>query len=106
MLPAGPAGADLLLSTGNAGQILVATNTMAAAGQYGVYIGTQTSGASIWVTSNTILPQASNVRNTYGVYLSVNQDGTVHEKDLGPGTDAAARKMTVYNPDSSWRQVR
>jgi hypothetical protein len=36
----------------------------------------------------------------------VNQDGTVHEKDLGPGTDAAARKMTVYNPDSSWRQVR
>jgi Protein of unknown function (DUF2950) len=36
----------------------------------------------------------------------VNQDGTVHEKDLGSGTDAAARKMTVYNPDSSWRQVR
>jgi hypothetical protein len=35
----------------------------------------------------------------------VNQDGTVREKDLGPGTDAAARKMTVYNPDSSWRQV-
>jgi hypothetical protein len=36
----------------------------------------------------------------------VNQDGTVREKDLGPGTDAAARKMTVYNPDSSWRQVQ
>jgi hypothetical protein len=35
----------------------------------------------------------------------VNQDGTVREKDLGPGTDAAARKMTVFNPDSSWRQV-
>jgi hypothetical protein len=33
----------------------------------------------------------------------VNQDGVVHEKDLGPGTDAAARKMTTYNPDSSWR---
>ena len=33
----------------------------------------------------------------------VNQDGVVREKDLGPGTDAAARKMTAYNPDSSWR---
>ena len=36
----------------------------------------------------------------------VNQDGVVHEKDLGPDTDAAARKMTAYNPDKSWRQVQ
>jgi Protein of unknown function (DUF2950) len=36
----------------------------------------------------------------------VSQDGIVREKDLGPGTDAAARQMTVYNPDSSWRQVQ
>ena len=35
-----------------------------------------------------------------------NQDGIVHEKDLGHATDAAARKMTVYNPDASWRQVQ
>jgi hypothetical protein len=33
----------------------------------------------------------------------VNQDGVVREKNLGPGTDATARKMTTYNPDSSWR---
>ena len=33
----------------------------------------------------------------------VNQDGIVREKDLGPGTDAAARKMTAYNPDESWQ---
>jgi hypothetical protein len=33
----------------------------------------------------------------------VNQDGVVREKDLGSGTDAAARKMTTYNPDSSWQ---
>jgi hypothetical protein len=32
----------------------------------------------------------------------VNQDGVVREKDLGPGTDATARRMTTYNPDSSW----
>lgn len=36
----------------------------------------------------------------------VNHDGIVHEKDLGPGTDAAARKMTTYNPDKSWRKVQ
>jgi hypothetical protein len=36
----------------------------------------------------------------------VSHDGIVHEKDLGQGTDAAARKMTAYNPDSSWRQVQ
>ena len=35
----------------------------------------------------------------------VNQDGTVRQRDLGPQTDAIARKMTVYNPDASWRQV-
>ncbi len=33
----------------------------------------------------------------------VNQDGVVLEKDLGPGTDAAAKKITSYNPDASWR---
>jgi hypothetical protein len=36
----------------------------------------------------------------------VNQDGTVHEKDLGPGTDETVRSMTVYDPDASWRAVQ
>ena len=36
----------------------------------------------------------------------VNQDGIVRERDLGAKTDAIARKMTVYNPDKSWRQVQ
>jgi hypothetical protein len=36
----------------------------------------------------------------------VNQDGIVREKDLGAGTDAAARKIRAYNPDSSWRPVK
>jgi hypothetical protein len=35
----------------------------------------------------------------------VNQDGVVHEKDLGPGTDAAARAVTAYNPDGSWKKA-
>jgi hypothetical protein len=35
----------------------------------------------------------------------VNHDGVVREKDLGQGTDAAARTMTAYNPDGSWTIV-
>ncbi len=35
----------------------------------------------------------------------VNRDATVHQKDLGPGTDAAARAVTAYNPDASWNKV-
>jgi hypothetical protein len=35
----------------------------------------------------------------------VNHDGMVWEKDLGPGTDAAARNMNLYNPDASWTIV-
>jgi len=33
----------------------------------------------------------------------VNQDGILHEKDLGPQTEAAAKAMTRYDPDKSWR---
>jgi hypothetical protein len=36
----------------------------------------------------------------------INQDGVVREKDLGHGTEAAARAMTAYNPDSSWTVVQ
>lgn len=33
----------------------------------------------------------------------VNQDGVVHEKNLGPRTATIARQMTSYDPDPSWR---
>jgi hypothetical protein len=36
----------------------------------------------------------------------INQDGVVHEKDLGPETDRTARAMTLYNPDKSWKAVQ
>jgi hypothetical protein len=34
----------------------------------------------------------------------VNHGGVVYEKDLGPGTAAAAQKMTLFNPDKSWKR--
>ncbi len=35
----------------------------------------------------------------------VNQDGVVHEKDLGPESAATASKMTAYDPDQSWKRT-
>jgi len=35
----------------------------------------------------------------------INQEGVIREKDLGTGTNTAARTMTLYNPDASWRPV-
>jgi hypothetical protein len=35
----------------------------------------------------------------------VNQDGTLHERDLGTATDAAARKMASYDPVAAWTRV-
>jgi hypothetical protein len=43
---------------------------------------------------------------TYGetgvTSFMVSHAGTVYEKDLGPTTDAVARAMTRFNPDSTW----
>lgn len=34
----------------------------------------------------------------------VDQDGTVYQKDLGPKTEDIVKKITRYDPDSSWHQ--
>jgi hypothetical protein len=36
----------------------------------------------------------------------VNQQGRVYQKDLGPRTLKIARKMSEYNPDSTWQLSR
>jgi hypothetical protein len=36
----------------------------------------------------------------------VNQDGVIHEKDLGPDTEQAARAITAYQPDDTWQRTR
>jgi hypothetical protein len=40
------------------------------------------------------------------VTFVVNQNGVVFERDLGPETDAAARAISTYNPDSTWAANR
>lgn len=36
----------------------------------------------------------------------VNSEGLVRQKDLGTGTEAAARAMSAYDPDASWTPAR
>jgi hypothetical protein len=38
--------------------------------------------------------------------FAVNQDGKVHETDLGAETAVTAATITTYNPGPSWRPVR
>lgn len=35
----------------------------------------------------------------------VGQDGVVYQKDLGPKTEAMAKAMKEYNPNSSWQKA-
>ena len=37
--------------------------------------------------------------------FQVNHRGIVYEKDLGVGTASAARQMTRFNPDSTWKPI-
>lgn len=36
----------------------------------------------------------------------VSRDRIVHQKDLGPGTDAIARAIAAYDPDASWAKAK
>jgi hypothetical protein len=36
----------------------------------------------------------------------INQAGNLLEKDLGPETDQAARRLTLYSPDATWSKVQ
>ena len=36
----------------------------------------------------------------------VNQNGVVYQKDLGRNTKEAARAVTVFDPDETWKRVQ
>jgi hypothetical protein len=47
----------------------------------------------------------ANWGNSGVMTFMVNHDGVVYQKDLGPKTAALARKMTQFNPDSTWERL-
>lgn len=62
------AGAAVYMAGGNSATTILSTNTISG-GEYGVFIGTQSPGAQVWITSNTILPAVATGNNTYGLFL-------------------------------------
>jgi hypothetical protein len=44
-------------------------------------------------------------RSTGVMTFIVNHDGTVYQKDLGKNTTRIAEKMTVFDPDRTWRKL-
>ena len=44
-------------------------------------------------------------RNSGIMTFIVNQDGVVYQKDLGPSTATLAKKMTKFNPDTTWKKL-
>ena len=41
----------------------------------------------------------------FGTDADTGVHGIVYEKELGPNTDATARRMTRFDPDESWRKA-
>jgi hypothetical protein len=96
--PIGSAGARPSPLNGYYFKILTAQGSAAAGGAKHYVVKGEMSGGFALVA----WPAQHDVT---GVMTFVtNQDGAVFEKDLGPGTDAAARAMTAFNPDASWRR--
>jgi len=50
-------------------------------------------------------PGPPNGNDTGVMTFIVNHDGNVYQKNLGAGTDAAARAMKAFSPDKTWTQV-
>ncbi len=63
--------AAVSVGAGNFGTIIISTNLITArSAQYGVYAANQGAGATVWVTSNTILPGlTASAGGAYGLYL-------------------------------------
>ena len=96
--PAGEAGAVPL--NGYYFKILTAQGAAAAGGAKTYVVKGEMSGGFALVA----WPAEYDVT---GVMTFVtNHNGVVFEKDLGPGTQAAARAITAFNPDSLWKRVR
>jgi DUF2950 family protein len=77
-------------------RILTAQGTAASGGARSYVVDGEMSGGFALVA----WPAQYNVTGV--MTFVVNKDGIVREKDLGDGTDAAARSMTLFNPDASW----
>jgi len=80
-------------------RILTAQGSAAAGGARSYIVNSHMSGGF------ALIAWPAQYDTTGVMTFVVNQDGVIHEKDLGPGTDAMARNTATYNPDRSWATV-
>jgi len=100
--PLGPLYAGVRPGEGYHGyhfKILTAQGKDAPGGAYDYVIGGRMRGGF------ALIAWPLRYGDTGVMSFMVSHDGTVYEKDLGPGTDAAARAVTRFNPDASWRKA-
>jgi len=57
------------------------------------------------ITGFAFVAYPAEYRSSGVMTFVVNQDGAVYEKDLGKKTEARAKSMKEYNPDSNWHKV-
>ena len=108
VLTAGSAGAAVYLGAGDAGLIVLSTNTLSGA-MYGVFAAAPAATAQIWVTSNTIVPAATAANSTYGLYLNGLTSGAMIENNtvayrtsVAMGTNAS---YALYAQGSTGLQI-
>ena len=80
-------------------KILKAQGPNASGGAYDYVIGKRMRGGFALVAWPVAYGE------TGVMSFMVSHDGVVYEKNLGPGTDASARAMTRFDPDTSWQKV-
>ena len=100
--PLGPAYAPVRPGEGYHGyhfKILRAQGPNAPGGAYDYVIGQRMRGGF------ALIAWPAKYGETGVMSFMVSHDGVVYEKNLGPGTDAAARAMTRFDPDTSWQKV-
>ena len=100
--PLGPIYASVRPGEGYHGyhfKILKAQGANAPGGAYDYVIGKRMRGGFALVAWPVAYGE------TGVMSFMVSHDGVVYEKNLGPNTDATARAMTRFDPDTSWQKV-
>jgi hypothetical protein len=97
IITAGASGSGIYFDTGTMGLVDISSNIINAGSRYGIKIGTQTSSADIFITSNTISVSTSPARDTYGIYLDGLVSGaTIQNNAVAYRTPGNVSGYTAY----------
>lgn len=81
-------------------RILKGQGTAAKGGEYNYVIHGKMIGG------HALIAWPANYGNTGIMTFIVNQEGKIYEKDLGAETKDVVQKITTFNPDKGWQEVK